>query len=175
MHSKTLEIEEAVEKVEYKKSESDAAVRLSSVFLMDDQQRILLVLNRYSHQWTLPEAEIRCGESTVQAVKRFMKDDFGVEAYIHGCLYVDYSIDRHEGLDQMRTTFFATLKSPPADLIDCISLEVGEFCLTSLEDLDKFPCELGLYRMMMVMARQQQFLPMPPEHESELISTDSTV
>ena len=168
MHSKTLKIEKAVEKVEYKKSDADAAVRLSSVLLMDDQQRILLALNRYSHQWTLPEAEIRCGESPVQSVRRFLRDDYGVEAYIQGCLYVDYSIDRHEGLDQMRTTFSAILKTPPADLIDCVSVEVGEFCFTSLEDLDNFPCELGLYRMMMIMAQQQQFLPMPLELESEI-------
>ena len=168
MRSKTLENEETVEKVELKNSEIDAAVRLSSVLLMDDQQRILLVLNRYSHQWTLPESEIRCGESSVKSVTRFLRDDFGVDASIQGCLYVDYSIDRHEGLDQMRTTFFAILKTPPADLIDCISQEIGEFCFTSLEDLDNFPCELGLYRMMTVMAQQQQFLPMPSDHEGEL-------
>ena len=167
MHSKTLENEETVEKVEYKSSETDAAVRLSSVLLMDDQQRILLVLNKYSHQWTLPESEIRFGESSVKSAKRFMRDDFGVEATIQGCLYVDYSIDRHEGLDQMRTTFFAVLKSPPTDMIDCISPEIGEFCFTSLDELDNFPCELGLYRMMTIMAQQQQFLPMPKEHEDE--------
>ena len=126
MHSKTLENEETVEKVEYKSSEGDAAVRLSSVLLMDDQQRILLVLNKYSHQWTLPESEIRCGESSLHSVKRFLQDDFGVEASIQGCLYVDYSIDRHEGLDQMRTTYFAVLKSPPTDMIDCVSPEIGE-------------------------------------------------
>ena len=168
MRSKTLENEETVEKVEFKNSETDAAVRLSSVLLMDDQQRILLVLNRYSHQWTLPESEIRCGESSVKSVMRFLRDDFGVDASIQGCLYVDYAIDRHEGLDQMRTTFFAILKTPPSDMIDCISQEIGEFCFTSLEDLDNFPCELGLYRMMTVMAQQQQFLPMPSDHEGEL-------
>ena len=170
MHSNTLENEETVEKVEYKNSEADAAVRLSSVLLMDDQQRILLVLNKYSHQWTLPESEIRCGESSVQSVKRFLEDDFGVEASVQGCLYVDYSIDRHEGLDQMRTTFFAILSTPPADMIDCISPEIGEFCFVAVEKLDSFPCELGLYRMMMVMARQQQFLPMPTEREGEIQS-----
>ena len=127
MHSKTLENEETVEKVEYKSSEGDAAVRLSSVLLMDDQQRILLVLNKYSHQWTLPESEIRCGENSLHSVKRFLQDDFGVEASIQGCLYVDYSIDRHEGLDQMRTTYFAVLKSPPTDMIDCVSRKLENF------------------------------------------------
>ena len=170
MHSSILENEKMVEKVEYKTSEADAAVRLSSVLLMDDQQRILLVLNKYSHQWTLPESEMRCGESSLKSVKRFLQDDYGIEASIQGCLYVDYSIDRHEGLDQMRTTFFAVLKSPPSDMIDCISPEVGEFCFSTVDKLDHFPCELGLYRMMTVMAQQQQFLPMPPELEDEMKS-----
>ena len=48
-------------------------------------------------------------------------------------------------------------------MIDCVSPEIGEFCFTTGDKLDNFPCELGLYRMMTVMAQQQQFLPMPPE------------
>ena len=168
LHSKMIKGEDSLEEVEYNESQSDVTVRLGSVLLMDDQQRVLLVLSRYGHQWKLPETEIRCGESPLQSVRRFLFDDFGVRVNVKGCLNVDYSINRNDGLDKMRTTFFATLASPPADLISCISPEVGEYRFVTPEELDSFPSELGLYRMMTVMARQQQFLPLEPEDEQEL-------
>lgn len=168
LHSKMIKREDSLEEVECSESQPDATVRLGSVLLMDDQQRILLVLSRYEHEWKLPETEIRCGESPLQAVRRFLFDDFGVRVNVKGCLNVDYSINRNEGFDRMRTTFFATLTSPPADLISCISPEIGEYRLVTTEELDSFPSELGLYRMMTVMAQLQQFLPLEPEDEKEL-------
>lgn len=168
MCSENFEIEEVIEQLEYKEPRSDVTVCLSSVLLMDDQQRILLVLSRYGHQWKLPETEIRFGENAVRAVRRFLLEEFGVRVGIHGCLNVDYSINRHEGFDQMRTTFYVTLITPPSDLVKCASPEVGEFRFVCPEELNNFPSELGLYRMMAAMARQQQFLPLKPEEESEL-------
>jgi len=63
---------------------------VASVLFLDGDGRVLIVKPTYQEGWTLPGGGVETGESPLEAARREVREELGLEMRFHSLIAVDY-------------------------------------------------------------------------------------
>lgn len=106
----------------------------ASVLLFDDLGRVLLVEPTYKPHWDLPGGAVELGESPLEAGRREVKEELGLDVVPRRLVAVDWVPPRPERSEGLITVFdggvlaseqAAGIALPPEELRSCAFLDPG--------------------------------------------------
>lgn len=106
---------------------------------VDERDRILLVAPTYKGSWEIPGGVVEDGESPLDACRREVIEELGVDWRPTGFLGVDYrvAVDGVRG-DALRFVFTRRIASEDAAAITLAAAEISEWRFVPPEDLDDY-------------------------------------